>query len=110
MAGPVPQNARPPDVDRRSREAQPGRPEFVGSEIGEGVEGERVRGVLIAVVAGHEVEVVLEHLEPVELLPLGGVSFAVLLTPGFEELRRGRGGGGGETEVEVEDEEEREEA
>lgn len=110
MAGPVPQNARPPGVDRRSREAQPGRPEFVGSEIGEGVEGERVRGVLIAVVAGHEVEVVLEHLEPVELLPLGGVSFAVLLTPGFEELRRGRGGGGGETEVEVEDEEEREEA
>lgn len=109
MAGPVPQNARPPDVDRRSREAQPGRPEFVGSEIGEGVEGERVRRVPIAVVAGHEVEVVLEHLEPVELLPLGGVSFAVLLTPGFEELRRGRGGGG-ETEVEVEDEEEREEA
>lgn len=77
------------------------------SEIGEGVESERVRRVLIAVVPGYEVEVVLEHFEPVELLSLGRVSFAVLLAPGFEELRDG--GGGGETEVEVEEEEEEEE-
>lgn len=64
-------------------------------EIGEGIEGECITGIPNLIVFGDEDAVVLEHFEPVEFLLFGGVGFAMLLAPAFEELRgvgrRGRG-------------------
>lgn len=73
-------------------------------EIGEGIESEGVGGIGGRVVLDDEGAVVLESPEAGQLLLLGGVSLAVLLAPGLEEI----GVRGGERREE-EEEQEREE-
>lgn len=79
-------------------------PELMVGEIGEGIEGEGVERIGGGVVLGDEGAVVLESPEAGELLLLGGVSLAVLLAPGLEQI----GVRGGERREE-EEEKEREE-